>query len=199
MDNADTAEGPANEGRTKPCTEVADRALFTIETSLAATSVMVVVLSETLMIVRTGITSFYWRKKLPEFPFDDFKRIVYACAARLDFLITDVRERDITPNFHDAILNGNGERVHVLGHSNFPIFAFAEPREDYSCELVFRDMDSVSNLLEEMFPYVAVAKLEELSRQITDYDLSQLDRAELEQVKYWKPATIGQLVFNWWD
>jgi hypothetical protein len=32
------------------------------------------------MIVRTGITSFYWRKKLPEFPFDDFKRIVYAIA-----------------------------------------------------------------------------------------------------------------------
>ena len=161
--------------------------------------VIVIVLSETLMIVRTGITSFYWRKKLPEFPFDDFKRIVYACAARLDFLVTDIHECDITPNFHDAILNGNGDRVHVLGHSNFPIFAFAEPREEYSYELVFRDMDSVFNLLEEMFPNVTVAKLDELSRQITDYDLSQLDRAELEQVKYWKPATIGQLVFNWWD
>lgn len=151
------------------------------------------------MILRTGITSFYYRHRLPEYPFDDFKRIVYACAARSGFTITDIRERDVTPNFHIAVLEASGDCFHVLGHSNFPIFAFAEPREHYSCELVFRDMISITKLLEDMFPYVIVARLDELSRTITKSDLSQLDQAELEQVKYWKPATIGELAFNWWD
>ena len=60
-------------------------------------------------------------------------------------------------------------------------------------------MDSIAKLLEEIFPNVIVARLDELSRTITKSDLSLLDRAEIEQVKYWKPATIGELAFNWWD
>lgn len=151
------------------------------------------------MIVRTGITSFYYRRKLPEYPFDDFKQIVYACAARGGFAVTELRERDVTPNFHFAILEAGGDCFHVLGHSNFPIFAFTEHREHYSCLLVFRDMDSIAKLLEEMFPDVIVARLDELARPITKSDLSVLDSAELEQVKYWKPVTIGELAFNWWD
>jgi hypothetical protein len=50
-----------------------------------------------------------------------------------------------------------------------------------------------------LFPHVTIATLEELSRPIAKTDLDQLDRAEIEQVKYWKPHTIGELAFNWWD
>jgi hypothetical protein len=151
------------------------------------------------MIVRTGITSFYGRNKLPEFPFAEFKRIAYACAIPCGYSVARLLERGATPNFHTATLEGPDESVDLLGHSTFPIIAFAEPREEYSCELKFRDVVPISSLLNQMFPDVSVATLDELARPIGKTDLDQLDRAEMEQVKYWKPYTIGELAFNWWD
>jgi hypothetical protein len=151
------------------------------------------------MIVQTGITSFYGRNKLPEFPFAEFKRMAYACAIPCGYSITRLLERGVTPNFHTAKLESPGKSVDLLGHSTFPIFAFAEPREEYSCELTFLDVPTIASLLTQLFPSVIIATLEELSRPLAKTDLDQLDRAEIEQVKYWKPHTIGELAFNWWD
>jgi hypothetical protein len=151
------------------------------------------------MIVRTGITSFYSRSKLPEFPFAEFKRMAYACAIPCGYNVTGLLQRGVTPNFHTATLESPNECVQMLGHSTFPIFAFTEPREEYSCELTFRDVATIARLLIQMFPDVTIATLEDLSRPIVKTDLDQLDRAEIEQVKYWKPQTIGELAFNWWD
>ena len=151
------------------------------------------------MILRTGITGFYWRTQLPEFPFADFKRMAYACAIPCGYNVTSTSERGVTPTFHTAALESPDDRVHVLGHSIFPIFAFADPREDYLCELTFRDIKTIADALIQMFPDVIIATLDDLSKPITKTDLEKLDRAEIEQVKYWKPATIGELAFNWWD
>ncbi|MER6473230.1 hypothetical protein [Streptomyces collinus] len=41
--------------------------------------------------------------------------------------------------------------------------------------------------------------VEELSTPLTAADTSELAEAELEQVRYWRPSTIGELMFNWWD
>lgn len=32
------------------------------------------------------------------------------------------------------------------------------------------------------------------------YDIvGELSKAELEQIKYWKPNTVGDIIFNFWD
>lgn len=28
---------------------------------------------------------------------------------------------------------------------------------------------------------------------------TELNSAELEQIAYWKPETVGQIIFNYWD
>ena len=122
-----------------------------------------------------------------------------ACATRSGFSVADLIERGITPNFHTAVLENGNDRLHMLGHSTYPIIAFAEPRESYSCVLVFRDARSIAESLLEMFPDVIIATTAELSKPITNTDLDKLNRAEIEQVKYWKPSTVGELAFNWWD
>lgn len=38
-----------------------------------------------------------------------------------------------------------------------------------------------------------------LGRPIADLDLGGLSRAELNQVAYWRPRSLGDLLFNWWD
>jgi hypothetical protein len=50
-----------------------------------------------------------------------------------------------------------------------------------------------------MYPEITIASTAELAIEIQESDLRMLDRVELEQVKYWKPRTIGELAFNWWD
>ncbi|MBM2622102.1 hypothetical protein JIG36_42025 [Actinoplanes sp. LDG1-06] len=39
----------------------------------------------------------------------------------------------------------------------------------------------------------------ELDTDITRADLTSLGRDELTQVRYWQPATVGELLFNRWD
>jgi hypothetical protein len=41
--------------------------------------------------------------------------------------------------------------------------------------------------------------VEELSTPLATADTSELTEAELEQVRYWRPSTVGELMFNWWD
>ncbi len=38
-----------------------------------------------------------------------------------------------------------------------------------------------------------------LDRPIADIDLGGLSSAEMRQVAYWRPRTLGELLFNWWD
>ena len=151
------------------------------------------------MIIRTGITSFYSKKPLPEFEFSEFKRIAYECAVSSGYKVTKLIESGVTPNFHTAVLTLADDQIHMLGHSNFPVIAFAEPKEEYICELVFRDVPEISDSLQRMYPELQIATSTELAATIRKADLELLDRAEIEQVKYWEPATIGELAFNWWD
>ncbi len=39
----------------------------------------------------------------------------------------------------------------------------------------------------------------ELMQRVTKETLSELSDAEMNQVKYWKPKTIGEFIFNFWD
>jgi hypothetical protein len=153
------------------------------------------------MIVRKGITSFFVHRDIPEFRFDCFHKIVTSFSKPMGYEIVEMKERGVTPNFHIATLkrqkSRQDETISILGHASFSIIAFAEPLE--TCEIRFRDAFSIATRINVVFPNVTIATCEELSRKIEKSDLEQLDRIEREQIKYWKPQTIGELAFNWWD
>ena len=154
------------------------------------------------MIVRRGITSFFnWddRGPIPEFGIAEFKSIVYAVATPLGYTVSDISERDVTPNFHSALLTKGDTAVSILGHSTYPIFAFSEPLNLNSCEIRFVDSGPLTQQLADLFPNVAIATTAELDRNLTDTDLALLDTVERDQVKYWQPQTLGNAAFNWWD
>ncbi len=154
------------------------------------------------MILKRGITGFLDRhhsEAMPEFTFVDFKGVVYAVAAPLHLNVTNVTERGITPNFHFANLAGREISVSILGHSIFPICAFAEPAPASLQDIRFVDCPDIARSITDMFPYVATPTAEELNRKQTDSDLRVLGAAERDQIQYWKPQTVGELAFNWWD
>ena len=154
------------------------------------------------MLLKRGITSFFnWDDwgTIPEFAYAEFKRVVYGVADPLCLAVSELNERGVTPNFHSARLDGANAAITILGHSTYPIFAFAEPIEFKSCHLCFVDHEPLSRVIETSFPGTSIATAGELNRQLAETDLTKLDASELEQIEYWKPKTVGEVAFNWWD
>ena len=70
------------------------------------------------------------------------------------------------------------------------------PKHTYdknNCQLDFIDFEKFSSLLEEIYK-VKTYKVEELndSFEKKDYLLES-------DINYWKPVTLGEGIFNWWD
>jgi len=154
------------------------------------------------MKLRPGITSFFESREcdsLPQYPMAEFKQLVHAVAISQDWNVASIAEAEIPPNFHVAELQSSNARLFVLGHSNFPIVVFAERFDDADQCLQFVDNPNIAGEISQMYPDVEIASATELNRPITDDDLAQLAQADRQQVNYWKPRTIGQLAFNWWD
>ncbi len=53
--------------------------------------------------------------------------------------------------------------------------------------------------MQNLFPDVTIADANELNQELTESGMSVLDLMEREQIEYWKPKTIGEVAFNWWD
>ena len=136
------------------------------------------------MILQRGITSFFdWDERgvIPEFNFTDFKQIVFAVAP--PFTVSKITPRAVTPNFHSALLLHDDSSISMLGHSTYPLIAFAEPLKADSYQLYFVNFDLMSRALTRLFPDVKVATAEELNQNITDAEIAQLDAVERDQIK----------------
>jgi hypothetical protein len=132
------------------------------------------------------------------------KRFTAAChaAARRAgahvHLVRDHAER-ATPNFHEAWVTwGDGvEGVRVLCNAHHPIVAFASPaaHEGDVC-IEFVDCPQLAGPLSSEF---RVLGKEVAGAGISSEALAQLGKSGLEQMRYWKPQRIGDLIFNFWD
>lgn len=154
------------------------------------------------MILKRGITSFFnWdeRGTIPEFTFAEFKRIVFAVSTVQRLAVSQLNERSVTPNFHQARLDDSKMSILMLGHSTFPLIAFAKPENADATKLLFVDCSRIADAMRNLFPDVRIAHASELNQELTESRMSVLDVIEREQIEYWKPKTIGEVVFNWWD
>ncbi|XVQ81766.1 hypothetical protein ACQP2K_23155 [Microbispora siamensis] len=129
----------------------------------------------------------------------DWRAFVSLCheAARLTRRrIVDITPRDVTPNFHMAVLAGGPLDVAVLGHGDLPIVALA--RVPVTIPVTFADDDGLAESLRHR-PSVRLLTRRELDTPLRSYDVSDLDKAELRQIAYWQPETLGELLFHHWD
>ncbi len=101
-------------------------------------------------------------------------------------------------SFSIATLKLADQSLSIILHANFPYVAFAQP--------ILRDQTSISfvdypeaELEFQRFADYTILTAEELGTPVWQVDLSNLGEAELEQIEYWKPETVGELVFNFWD
>lgn len=155
------------------------------------------------LLLRRGITGFFLQGdhgKMPHFCSREFKHIVHTAAASHPFIASAfVESGGLVPNFHSAQIRYDRHFISILGHSIYPILAFSEPVDLQLCSLRFINAASIAREILRLFPNVTIASAQDLGRSLMEADLSALYAVERQQIKYWKPKTVGEVVFNWWD
>ena len=123
---------------------------------------------------------------------DQFKEIVFDVSRRLYIKVGKLDEPEVTPNFLSAELLLENKSIYVLCNENNE-WAFSSFYDKNNCQLDFIDFEKFSSLLEEIYK-VKTYKVEELndSFEKKDYLLES-------DINYWKPVTLGEGIFNWWD
>ena len=153
------------------------------------------------MILQRGTTGFQHYKD-PQLPLVDLRafRTVYHAVARdvsADVIHNPRRNPDVECSFADALLQLGDERIVILLNCFHPLVAFASETGS-GVPPEFRDHPDLSQAFSD-HPDFTVVSIATLNQSPTVDMLSNLAPAEMEQFNYWKPARIGDVIFNYWD
>lgn len=94
-------------------------------------------------------------------------------------------------------------RTFILLNSSYPFVAFASSVQYFDIAFADDSLSSVIDALSSGFKVLTVSTLSE--RLVIDKKThallseNNLNKAELDQILYWKPKTVGDVIFNFWD
>ncbi|WP_435151543.1 hypothetical protein [Micromonospora aurantiaca (nom. illeg.)] len=133
-----------------------------------------------------------------------FTAVCHHAARALGATIAGVTPAGVTPSFHTVDIAAARHHVAVLRHVTVlrhvavPFIAFARPRAGGDATVTFVDHPGLAAVLATLTD-ARVLTVDRLGMPLSQADLSALDRAEHDQIGYWTPATVGELLFNFWD
>jgi hypothetical protein len=134
----------------------------------------------------------------PRVGLSDFLSACHQVARQTDSAVVGTAPAGVTPSFHTVVFSYDGARVAVLCHVRLPVVALAEPLSPGKTALSFVDRENLAEAFTDVAAF-SVMTVQELHTPAAVVDLSELSRAERDQINYWKPATLGDLLFNFWD
>ena len=154
------------------------------------------------MLLPKGTTGFWDASDdLGRPPDVDVKLFLGACyaTARSSGMRVSAADGDLPParSFHVATLVSPDETLHVLCNACFPFVAFATGSSTME-QLAFVDASVLASAFRQAGSFQVLAQ-ELLNAAPTEEDLSELSAAEHDQIQYWKPKRLGDIIFNTWD
>ena len=96
-------------------------------------------------------------------------------------------------NFYSAKLSRYDQSVFLLQNIHYPYAAFAQ--RDASGRFVLIQQPEWLRLPEIPVRFLNLAELNQNCRGLC----GELSPEELEQIRYWNPQTVGEIIFNAWD
>ncbi|MCM3667250.1 hypothetical protein M3204_22900 [Mesobacillus subterraneus] len=144
-----------------------------------------------------GITGFHnsTNNLPPKVDGRQFKSVCAAIVNRSGGKLLKFREPLYPLNFYEAEVKVNDNEFYILLNEHYPYIAFASVVEFGKIDFI-----NASELLTQFSPFYKVLSLKELNEPLNiKSDSINLNSAELEQISYWKPKTIGEVIFNFWD
>ncbi|MDN7244004.1 hypothetical protein [Planococcus shenhongbingii] len=144
-----------------------------------------------------GVTGFYNSEadKPPQTDGKQFKQLCFSVAANNAGRILEFNSPRYPANFYSAYVEMCGNQFYILLNEHYPFIAFASIVDDGNLE--FKDEPV---LFQEFKPFYDVLTVNELNELIKHKpQKNELNPAEWKQIFYWKPGTVGQILFNYWD
>lgn len=153
------------------------------------------------MILPNGITGFY-DKETNQPPYVDgkrFKQECYRIVTHHGGKVLDFNEPEYPKNFYDVEVQVVRKHIHLLLNEHYPYLAFA--LKVNMGDIVFIEIPELFKEINLQYKVMGVKELNE--RLIFDSQSSRrkydLNRAELEQIFFWKPDRVADVIFNYWD
>ncbi|MBY0097999.1 hypothetical protein [Mesobacillus maritimus] len=150
------------------------------------------------MILPNGVTGFYdsESKKPPQVNGKLFKQLCFEFASWNGGKVIDFNEPKYPRNFYFAKFEIHNNQFFVLLNEHYPYLAYASVVEFGN--ITFIDKPVSHENFSDFYKVLGKVDLEAPINQNLVVN-SELNRAELEQLAYWKPETVGQIIFNYWD
>jgi hypothetical protein len=153
------------------------------------------------MLLLDGISGFH-HHDLSEVDSAQFKKLCHSWANMNHGKFVSFEKPNESQNFYKAELNWTGDRIFLLLNSSYPIVAFASSVEYFNIKF---SEHPHTNLIEVFKNDFTIATVDELVAPLIFVERSQtvlnnnnLNKSELSQVFYWKPNTVGEVVYNYW-
>ena len=90
----------------------------------------------------------------------------------------------------------SGKVFYILLNEHYPYLTFASLVEPGN--IAFIDQPALHEPFSPFYRVLGPVELNVPFNQ-TMAKNTELNRTELEQLAYWKPETVGQIIFNFWD
>ena len=146
-----------------------------------------------------GVTGFRSAKEseLPEVPVRTFRGGCWEAARAAGGVVEQFVESAYPRNFHSAVIVASNDRLAILCNAMYPWIAFAGVGASDPEPKAFVDPPAWAVRFAEIGFIV-------MSRQVLDSPLGAVDtaalgKAERLQIDSWRPANVGETVFNFWD
>lgn len=147
------------------------------------------------MILPRGITGF-WSVSADPPPFLDekaFRRMCHALARESGGTVTEADTDTAARNFYLAEIQRYDTSVFILQNIHYPYVAFAQ--RDPSSRFAWTSRPEWLRLPDGPVRFLPP---NELNRDWHGL-CGELSPEELEQIRYWNPQTVGEIIFNTWD
>ena len=147
------------------------------------------------MILPRGITGFWSVNTAPP-PFLDekaFCQMCYSIAVENGGTVAEVDTDTALRNFYSAKLSRYDQSVFLLQNIHYPYGAFAQRGADG--RFIFTGPPEWLRLPEGTVRFLSTDELKQNCRGLC----RELNQGELEQIRYWNPQTVGEIIFNAWD
>ena len=147
------------------------------------------------MILPRGITGF-WSVNTAPLPLLDekaFCQMCYSIALENGGTVTEVDTDTAIRNFYSAKVSRYGQSVFLLQNIHYPYAAFAQ--REASGRFVLTQQPEWLQLPESPVQFLSFDELDQGWSSLC----GELSPEELEQIHYWNPQTVGEIVFNTWD
>ena len=147
------------------------------------------------MILPRGITGFWSVNEVPPPCLDEkvFYRMYHALAQKNGGVVTEVDTNTAARNFYSAKLSRYDQSVFLLQNIHYPYIAFAQ--RDASSRFVLIAPPEWLQLPDGPVRFLSLSELNQDWRGLC----GELSPEELEQIRYWNPQTVGEIIFNTWD